>query len=169
MENTKESPGPFDCFASAKPNEPIFTLQGGDPLAAPLVLAWARDARTMGLGLSTRDNAVERSKGNALLLRATEAESVAWAMQDYYAGRTEEELEEEAKAEVLPEVETREQVNEHRERLAASRAVSNSVAECIKAAETSDRFELATASSVLRTSADALKRVADTLRGPYRG
>ena len=43
--STKDEPGPLDGLLTAKPGEPIFTLQGGDPLAAPLVREWARQAR----------------------------------------------------------------------------------------------------------------------------
>ena len=38
---TKNSPGKFDCYESADPDEPMFVLLGRDPLAAELVRAWA--------------------------------------------------------------------------------------------------------------------------------
>jgi hypothetical protein len=38
---TKENPGKFDCYAAAKPNEPLFVLLGRDPNAPALVRAWA--------------------------------------------------------------------------------------------------------------------------------
>lgn len=39
---TKNNPGPFDCYAKAKPDEPIFVLLARDPLAASVVRHWAR-------------------------------------------------------------------------------------------------------------------------------
>jgi hypothetical protein len=34
---TKNNPGAFDCYAAAKPDEPMFILLGRDPMAASLV------------------------------------------------------------------------------------------------------------------------------------
>lgn len=99
---TKEHPAPLDAFETAKPDEPIFTLQGGDPLAAPLVRLWAFFARRRAatvritqdvfgeiieaaIGHSVQDD--EREQGN-LLVRATAAEKVSWAMDAYRKGNT---------------------------------------------------------------------------------
>lgn len=38
---TKNSPGRFDCYDKAEPDEPLFTLLGRDKLASSLVLLWA--------------------------------------------------------------------------------------------------------------------------------
>jgi len=38
---TKDSPGRYDCYAKAEPDEPIFTLLARDPLAPLLVRLWA--------------------------------------------------------------------------------------------------------------------------------
>lgn len=38
---TKNNPGRFDCYASAAPDEPLFTLRAKDPLAPALVDMWA--------------------------------------------------------------------------------------------------------------------------------
>ncbi len=84
IENTKEVPGPFDGFATAKPGEPIFTLQGGDPIAARLVHLWAWRARKIAI----REMG-DTPKGQALLLRAREAEKVAWSMEEYLRGEVE--------------------------------------------------------------------------------
>jgi hypothetical protein len=101
---TKEHPAPLDAFETAKPDEPLFTLQGGDPLAAPLVQLWAMAARCRA-GLIPADkfltkdtlngltNAAirhsvagdERERDN-LKVRATAAEEVSWAMDDYRNG-----------------------------------------------------------------------------------
>jgi len=39
--STKNDPGPFDCYANAKPDEPMFVLLGRDRHAAVLVHLWA--------------------------------------------------------------------------------------------------------------------------------
>ncbi len=90
---------PLDAYVSAEPNEPVFTLQGGDPLAGPLVILWARLARARcGLGYEPeatenwieavlRDNQVETdNEQENLLRRATSAEQIAWAMGHYRKG-----------------------------------------------------------------------------------
>ena len=38
---TKQSPGEFDCYASAEPDEPMFVLLGRDKHAPTLVWLWA--------------------------------------------------------------------------------------------------------------------------------
>lgn len=38
---TKNTPGAFDCYANAEPDEPMFILLGRDPQAPDLVRAWA--------------------------------------------------------------------------------------------------------------------------------
>jgi hypothetical protein len=91
---TKEEPGPFDGIESLKPGEPVFPLQGGDPLAAPLVQLWADAARVRAgighldaaafarLAQAAQDKAGPH-KREELLLRATNAEAIGWAMDAY--------------------------------------------------------------------------------------
>ena len=38
---TKNNPSKYDCYANAKPDEPMFVLLGRDPLAGMLVRVWA--------------------------------------------------------------------------------------------------------------------------------
>lgn len=38
---TKNTPGQFDCYANAAPDEPLFILLARDPLAPILVDLWA--------------------------------------------------------------------------------------------------------------------------------
>jgi hypothetical protein len=38
---TKANPGPFDCYAKARPDEEIFILLDRDPLAPFLVSIWS--------------------------------------------------------------------------------------------------------------------------------
>lgn len=104
IEATKSNPAPLDGFESAKPNEPIFTLQGGDPLAAPLVVLWAQLARvradiTQGdadwiypLFLAANRESVSHDPKEIenLLVRASAAEQVAWSMDEYRKGVSQE-------------------------------------------------------------------------------
>jgi len=45
---TKNNPGKFDCYAAAKPDEPMFVLLARDPIAPQLVQIWAAVARLLG-------------------------------------------------------------------------------------------------------------------------
>jgi hypothetical protein len=72
----------LDAYPTAKPGEPTFTLQGGDPFAPGCVLEWAKRARAYGFTLP--EDSAERED---LLLRATNAEQVAWEMQAYQRGQ----------------------------------------------------------------------------------
>lgn len=99
---TEEIIAPLDAYATAKPDEPTFTLQGGDPLAPHLVRLWAwfararagvMDAESFGqILLDTRDPIIDRNlahderEKNSLLVRATAAEEVSWAMDAYLKG-----------------------------------------------------------------------------------
>lgn len=99
MEATKENPAPLDAYETAKPDEPIFTLQGGDPLAAPLVRLWAYLARVRA-GLrgdvswidtplyAAKQSGVEHDEEQCrdLLIRATAAEQISWHMDGYRRG-----------------------------------------------------------------------------------
>lgn len=38
---TKNNPAPFDCYANAEPDEPMFVLLARDPHAPELVRQWA--------------------------------------------------------------------------------------------------------------------------------
>lgn len=100
---TKEHPAPLDAFETAKPNEPIWTVQGGDPLGPPLLRLWAVLARLRaGRPLTTGSLSAwldgvrevaeshsvadsERESSN-LLVRATATEEISWAMDDYARG-----------------------------------------------------------------------------------
>lgn len=99
MEATKENPAPLDAYETAKPDEPIFTLQGGDPLAAPLVRMWAYLARVRAGhrgDISWIDAPIYVAKSTSvehdpeqvknLLVRATQAEQVSWHMDGYRRG-----------------------------------------------------------------------------------
>lgn len=86
--STKDRPGSYDAIETAKPDEPLFPIQGGDPFGPPTVLHWAGLARAEGLRLidAHPDKSREHSHGLKLLGKATDAEQVAWAMQSYQKG-----------------------------------------------------------------------------------
>lgn len=103
MIGSKEEPAALDAYKTADSDEPTFTLQGGDPLGAPLVRLWAVLARVR-TGIATKAlvtdvagelailaaerDSVEHDQREAeeLLLRATAAEQVSWAMDSYRKG-----------------------------------------------------------------------------------
>jgi hypothetical protein len=39
--STKDDPSQFDAYSKAQADEPVFTLLGRDPMAPPLIEAWA--------------------------------------------------------------------------------------------------------------------------------
>lgn len=82
--STKDRPGTMDAIETAKPGEPLFTLQGGDPLAPTTIMFWANLARTAALAERNRD------KAHHMLRKASIAEAVAWAFQDYQRGEGDE-------------------------------------------------------------------------------
>jgi hypothetical protein len=92
----------LDAYQTAKPDEPTFTLQGGDPLAAPLIRLWVCAARMQnGLGTAldvqelyaaAQDNKIEsNSEARKLLVRATWAEREGWKFDEYRKGNLTEE------------------------------------------------------------------------------
>lgn len=68
---TKNQPGKFDCYANAKPDEPMFVLLGRDPVASLLVALWADLRRGIG-------------ETDAAML--SEAEACAEAMEAWAVG-----------------------------------------------------------------------------------
>jgi hypothetical protein len=99
--STRERPGTYDGIESLKPGEPIFGLQGGDPLSPPLIQLWAAFARVRAglisaeaagaraLGALIRaatENPVDPKKRERLQQRATAAEEAGWTFQAYLKG-----------------------------------------------------------------------------------
>lgn len=78
--STKDRPGIYDAIETAKPDEPLFPIQGGDPFGPATVLHWVDLARSAGLAEQ------DRKKAEALLRKAAQAEEVAWAMMSYQRG-----------------------------------------------------------------------------------
>lgn len=105
-EATKTNPSPLDAFDTAKPDEPIWTVQGGDPLGAPLLRIWALFARIQAgripeqevnyvfeqiRGAASNNPPKNTKAGNELLIRATETEQISWSMDEYRKGQVSEE------------------------------------------------------------------------------
>lgn len=95
----------YDAHETLRPNEPPFTVQGGDPLGPQAVQFWADLARSTGRailrGATVRveiefkivgeDDAFTPSEAqmveaDSLFRKASAAEKVVWAMQDYQRG-----------------------------------------------------------------------------------
>jgi len=79
--STTERPGTYDAIETAKPGEPLFPLQGGDPFAPPTILHWVELARRAGM------KETDPEKAEKLLRKASDAEVVAWAFQAYQRGQ----------------------------------------------------------------------------------
>lgn len=56
---TKTNPGAFDCYANAKPDEPMFILLGRDTLGAWLVRIWVYMRIAMGKNTRSDPEIVE--------------------------------------------------------------------------------------------------------------
>lgn len=78
--STRERAGEYDALETAKPDEPIFVLQGGDALSPPTILHYAGLLRSEAMGEP------DRAKAEAKLHKATNAEIVAWSMTEYQRG-----------------------------------------------------------------------------------
>lgn len=100
---TKEFPAPLDAFETAKPDEPIWTVQGGDPLGPPLLRLWSLMARIRAGAVSTKliaqwvqgvqevaeshSVADDERESQNLLVRATATEEISWRMDEYARGQ----------------------------------------------------------------------------------
>lgn len=102
---TKDKVGDYDAIETAKPGEPLFPIQGGDPLGPPTVLHWVELARGRARAILNGElvdfkptkktpeylpTAADIERAEKLLTKATAAEMVAWAMKDYQRGGVEE-------------------------------------------------------------------------------
>ncbi len=77
---TKNSPGDYDCYESAEPDEPMFVLLGRDPQAATLVRRWARKYKARKLEEGAFDARTEA--------KFNEARQCAAAMDAYRENTT---------------------------------------------------------------------------------
>ena len=76
----KTSPGEFDCYGKAEPDEPLFTLRAKDPLAPVLVRLWVE------LRATTRpiDEIADEAQQTRERRKRAEAESCAKQMEIWY-------------------------------------------------------------------------------------
>ena len=90
---TKNNPGEFDCYGSAAPDEPIFTLRANDPYAPDTVRHWAEtyklnkgidNARASGRGMGPEPLTSDQQR------KYDEALACAEAMEEWKARRLEE-------------------------------------------------------------------------------
>lgn len=81
--NTIEKPGEFDALVKLRPGEPYFALLGRDPKAVPLILTWAQMQREWAMTLP------KGKRRDKQLRKATQAEEIAWAMEQYHDGTLE--------------------------------------------------------------------------------
>lgn len=98
---SKLDPAPLDAFETAAPDEPIWTVQGGDPLSSALLSLWAHAARLrtgrisgdmdwiVPLLTAARNSDVSHDEREIedLLIRATQTEQIAWRMDEYRKGQ----------------------------------------------------------------------------------
>lgn len=74
---TKNTPGTYDCWEKAKPDEPVFVLLGRDPDAPAAIRKWAADREAMvKVGLAPGDDTA----------KIEEARACAAHMDKYRAG-----------------------------------------------------------------------------------
>jgi hypothetical protein len=77
---TRDTVGEYDAIETAKPGEPLFPIQGGDPFGPRTVQFWVDLCRRAGMAEQ------DPKKSEALLRKASDAERIAWLMQDYQRG-----------------------------------------------------------------------------------
>lgn len=141
MDKDEITPPPLDAYATAKPDEPTWTVQGGDPLSAPLLRVWAAFARLMAgvvtpgvldgifaeLRTAANNNLPENERDiDGLLIRATRTEEVSWDMDAYRKGGNHAEARVEA-ADDTPEELAR--IDLHDLRVRSTQKINNMVAE----------------------------------------
>jgi len=105
---TKANPGPYDCYAKAADDEPIFTLRANDPVAEFFVAAWvAIYAGDVGGAVKMMVDASEQHKEQGKLLdrlspKSVEAQQVSMAMRTWRIGQYIESIERKKAANAAP-------------------------------------------------------------------
>lgn len=161
--STKDHPGDYDALETAKPDEPIFTLQGGDPLGEPTVLYWADQARKLA---RQSDSPQERHR---LLEKAKMAEKVAWAMKDYREGTADLPATEPIGVAEAQTESTVERVRQRQALIAGVSVLHNALATVNDLAETIEKMDVhPEVVQRLRHDVESLRLSADTIE-PRRG
>jgi len=75
------NPGPHDALEKAREGEPVFLLLGRDAAAPKAIETWCAERRRAAREIE------QPEKRRAELAQVSEAEAIAWDMQDYREGR----------------------------------------------------------------------------------
>lgn len=190
--STKDHPGEYDALETAKPDEPIFVVQGGDPRGPRTVQFWADYARAgaraclTGSKVRVGDTPFELVDGpedyqpteadqrdaEKLLRKATNAEQVGWAMQSYLRGEQEADggrasYNDELAVQLTAEAEDR--ASQRKARIAMTTQLHNSLAIANDVGEALAKMGLLPeAETRIREAVAALKAAADEVE-PRRG
>lgn len=189
--STKDRPGDYDAIETAKPGEPLFPLQGGDPLAPATVQFWADYARARSRAClvgakvvphSTFDLTDERPgyepsgadqrEAQRLLRKATQAEEVSWAFTAYQRNEVEPTggratYNEDSGVDLSAEAQAL--VDERKARITMAGQLNNALSIAFEVAEgLSKRRILSTADMKIREAVEMLKDAARDVE-PRRG
>lgn len=167
---------PYDAHETAKPDEPTFTVQGGDPIGYHTVQYWADAARGLARAILNgrhvhfepteadpeyTPTAQDMAAADSWLRKATSAEAKGWDMRAYLKGQFEAPqavratYSGEAAAEVDPDLDLR------RSRIVRSSQLNNAVAIVHEVAEALAAWRLLPEAEVrLRESVEAIKLTA---------
>jgi hypothetical protein len=158
---TKERPSNDDALEQAAPNEPIFPLIASDPEAPATVRHWVELRRKRAMAID------DVEKRRALLRKASRAEQISWAMEDWRLGRTDEA----PVASVSVSYSGHEQSEEARHAddrvsalLRSARRIDNSVAEMAEIAALLDDLGLREDGFDLRFAVEMLRELSERVR-----
>lgn len=172
----------YDAHETAKPLEPTFTVQGGDPIGPSVVQCWVDLARARARGIlnglhvafepdertleytPTTDDMLQADR---LLRKATAAETVIWAMQSYQRGDIEV-AEERASYSDAGQT-TVEELAERKVMITCSTRLSNAISTALDVAEDLARLHLHPEQEVKVREAMAMMREAQLIVDPRKG
>lgn len=190
--STKDHPGEYDALETAKPDEPIFVVQGGDPRGPRTVQFWADYARAcaraclQGAKVRVGDtpftlhdgpenyepSQADEREAEKLLKKATNAEQVGWAMQAYQRGEGEEQAATAGYDDSLAEqltAEAEDRAAQRKARIAMTSQLHNSLAIANDVAEALAKMALLPETEAqIRAAVAALHAAADEVE-PRRG
>lgn len=159
--STPDKPTEFDALVKIREGEPYFALLGRDRLSVPLILEWAQ---------MNREHAMANYAGEKLeheLRQSTEAEELAWQMEDYREGvnmirERGEEKPKPAYTGTVLDPETAARSHAHNTKVRAVTALQNSIAELTTVATALEDVD-GVASASIRAQIRAMREIADTL------
>lgn len=127
---TRDRSGTYDAIATAKPGEPLFPIQGGDPHGPATVEFWADLERSAARAEANAERAALRFR------KAGDAEAIAWAMRAYQKGEAEAAAVRQGYADNAPDDLDDEDQRLRRARISAAERLSNMVGEGSDIADT---------------------------------